>query len=66
MAHSKNEYKIQGDALRRPEEPGFKTFSSQEEAGLYRLKKNLARTDMERFKMLCRLIRINKMLTQKP
>ncbi|MBO9619207.1 MAG: hypothetical protein J7539_09255 [Niabella sp.] len=47
------------------QKPGaiMQTFSSQEEAELYRLKKNLARTDMERFQMLCRLIRIGKMLS---
>ncbi|WP_300601509.1 hypothetical protein [Niabella sp.] len=42
----------------------MKTFSSQEEADLHRLKKNLARTDMERFQIMCRMIRIGKMLSQ--
>ncbi|WP_008586476.1 hypothetical protein [Niabella soli] len=48
------------------QEPGavMKTFSSQEEAELYRLKRNLARTDMERFQVMCRLIRVGKMLSR--
>ncbi|HEX7755860.1 MAG TPA: hypothetical protein VF421_10980 [Niabella sp.] len=47
------------------QEPGpvVQTFSSPEEADVYRLKKSLARTDMERFQMMCRMIRIGKMLS---
>ncbi|MFV0605926.1 MAG: hypothetical protein ACK5NK_08815 [Niabella sp.] len=60
-------YKID-ETLATVKEPGvsfMKTFSSQEEAELYRLKKNLERTDMERFEMLCKMMRIGKMLTPK-
>ena len=41
----------------------MRTFSSQEEAETYQLKKDLERTDMERFRMLCRMMRIGRMLT---
>lgn len=49
--------------LNEPEPPSIQTFSSQEEAELYRLKRNLARSDMEKFEMLCRMMRIGKMLS---
>lgn len=41
----------------------MRTFSSQEEAELFRLKQRLQRTDWERFQQLCRMIKIGKMLT---
>ncbi|MDE1192298.1 MAG: hypothetical protein PW786_09185 [Arachidicoccus sp.] len=41
----------------------MKSFSSQEEAESYRLQKNLSMSDMEKFQMFCRLIRIGKMLS---
>ncbi len=40
----------------------MKSFSSQEEAGLYNIKKRLQKTYMERLQTLCRIIRIGKML----
>lgn len=43
--------------------PYMKTFSSQEEAELYRLKKNIQKSDMEKFQMFCRMMRIGKMLS---
>jgi hypothetical protein len=42
--------------------PRMRTFASQEEADLFRLQRNLSLSDMERLQMLCRLIRIGKML----
>lgn len=63
-----NHYNLDGEehqlVLNEPN-PFMRTFSSQEEADLYRLKKNLARTDIERFEMLCRMMRIGKMLYPK-
>mgnify|MGYP003582102654 CR=1 FL=1 len=63
-----NHYNLDGEehqlVLNEPN-PFMRTFSSQEEADLYRLKKNLARTDIERFEMLCRMMRIGKMLNPK-
>lgn len=41
----------------------MRTFSSQEEAELFRLKKDMERSDMEKFHMFCRMIRIGKMLS---
>ena len=63
-----NHYNLDGEehqlVLNEPN-PFMRTFSSQEEADLYRLKKNLARTDIERFEMVCRMMRIGKMLNPK-
>lgn len=62
---NENQYNLDAEAqqpvLKEPD-VFMRTFSSQEEADLYRLKKNLSRTDMERFEMLCRMMRIGKML----
>ncbi|OJU26950.1 MAG: hypothetical protein BGN92_10610 [Sphingobacteriales bacterium 41-5] len=62
---NENQYNLDAEAqqpvLKEPD-VFMRTFSSQEEADLYRLRKNLARTDMERFEMLCRMMRIGKML----
>ena len=41
----------------------MKTFSSQEEAELYHLKKSMDKSDMEKFHLFCRMIRIGKMLS---
>ena len=56
-------YDWEENSLREDDVQYMKTFSSQEDAELYRLRKNLARTDMERFEMLCRMMRIGKMLS---
>lgn len=45
------------------DEPFMMTFSSQDEAELYRLKKDINRSDMEKFRLFCRMIRIGKMLS---
>ena len=47
----------------KAEQPFMKTFSSQEEAELFRLKRDIERSDMEKFQMFCRMIRIGKMLS---
>lgn len=49
--------------VREDEEPFMMTFSSQEEAELYRLKKNMEKSDMEKFHSFCRMVRIGKMLS---
>lgn len=46
----------------KAKEPFIRTFSSQEEAELFLLKKNMERSDMDKFRMFCRMIRIGKML----
>lgn len=43
-------------------EPFMRTFSSQEEAELFRLRRDVERSDMDKFRMFCRMIRIGKML----
>lgn len=43
--------------------PYMKTFSSQEEAERYNMIENLEKTDMEKFRLFCRLMRIGKMLS---
>lgn len=49
--------------VREDETPIMKTFSSQEEAERYNMIQNLNKTDMERFQMFCRMMRIGKMLS---
>lgn len=49
--------------INEPAEPFMRTFSSQEEAELYRLKRDMNRSDMEKFRLFCRMIRIGKMLS---
>jgi len=49
--------------MQERQEPFMMTFSSQEEAELYRLKRDMERSDMEKFHMFCRMIRIGKMLS---
>lgn len=45
------------------DEPFMMTFSSQDEAGLYQLKKDMNRSDMEKFRLFCRMFRVGKMLS---
>jgi hypothetical protein len=47
----------------KPILPLMKTFSSQEEAEKYNMIENLALTDMEKFHLFCRMMRIGKMLS---
>jgi len=49
--------------VEEPASPYMKTFSSQEEAERYNMIENLNKTDMERFRLLCRMMRIGKMLS---
>lgn len=49
--------------VNEPEVEFMKSFSSQEEAERYNLKKRLQKSDMERLQTLCRLIRIGQMLS---
>ncbi len=58
-------YKKEDIDVSKVSEPEYfiKTFSSQEEAELYNLKENLAKSDMEKFQLFCRMMRIGKMLS---
>ena len=49
--------------VEEPGSPYMKTFSSQEEAERYNMIEDLKKTDMERFRLLCRMMRIGKMLS---
>jgi len=43
--------------------PFIKTFSSQEEAERYNMIEVLKKSDMERFHLFCRMMRIGKLLS---
>ena len=49
--------------VEEPATPYMKTFSSQEEAERYNMIENLKKTDMEKFRLFCRMMRIGKMLS---
>lgn len=46
-----------------PVQPMMRTFSSQEEAERFNMIENINRTDMEKFQLFCRMMRIGKMLS---
>ncbi|MEP6701244.1 MAG: hypothetical protein ABJA85_08005 [Bacteroidota bacterium] len=41
----------------------MKTFSSQEEAERYNMIEDVEKTDIEKFQLFCRMMRIGKMLS---
>lgn len=43
--------------------PYVRRFSSQEEAEKFNMIENLRKTDMEKFQLFCRMMRIGKMLS---
>ncbi len=43
--------------------PYMRTFSSQEEAERFNMIENINKTDMEKFQLFCRMMRIGKMLS---
>ncbi len=43
--------------------PYMRTFSSQEEAEKFNMIENINKTDMEKFQLFCRMMRIGKMLS---
>ena len=46
-----------------PESPYVRHFSSKEEAGRYNMIQNIELSDMEKFHLFCRMMRIGKMLS---
>jgi hypothetical protein len=46
-----------------PETPYVRHFSSQEEAERYNMIQNIELSDMEKFHLFCRMMRIGKMLS---
>ena len=57
------ENKIVSMAKEDPHPGGMRTFSSQEEAERYNMIETLNKTDMEKFQLFCRMMRIGKMLS---
>jgi len=49
--------------VEEPSSPYMKTFSSQEEAERYNMIESLKKTDMEKFELFCRMVRIGRMLS---
>ena len=56
-SYKKNKHKSKVEE----KEAFMKTFSSQEEADLYNLKRDIERPDMEKFKLFCLMLRRNAM-----
>lgn len=61
MKKADNNIKV--SIVEEPAVPYMKTFSSQEEAERYNMIENLEKTDMEKFRLFCRMMRIGKMLS---
>lgn len=57
----KNEEKLSLAA--EPDTPYMRTFSSQEEAERYNMIENVEKSDMEKFRLFCRMMRIGRMLS---
>jgi hypothetical protein len=57
------ENKIVSMAKEDPLPGGMRTFPSQEEAERYNMIETLNKTDMEKFQLFCRMMRIGKMLS---
>lgn len=52
-----------GLIVEEPAVPYMKTFSSQEEAERYNMIESIEKTDIEKFRLFCRMMRIGKMLS---
>jgi hypothetical protein len=48
--------------VREPHTPCVRTFSSQDEAERFNMIENVEMSDMEKFRLFCRMMRIGKML----
>ena len=48
--------------VEEPAAPYMRTFSSQEEAERFNMIENINKSDMEKFQLFCRMMRIGKML----
>jgi hypothetical protein len=49
--------------LEEPDSPYVRHFSSQQEAGQYNMIRNIELSDMEKFNLFCRMMRIGNMLS---
>ena len=61
MKSQDNDNKV--SIVQDPETPYIKHFSSQEEAERYNMIQNMELSDMEKFHLFCRMMRIGKMLS---
>ncbi len=50
--------------VEEPATPYMKTFSSQEEAERYNMIENLEKTDMEKFRSFCSMLRMQKIYSR--
>ena len=48
--------------VEEPAAPYMRTFSSQEEAEKYNMIQHIEKSDMEKFQLFCRMIKIGRML----
>jgi hypothetical protein len=62
--NKENEHiKKEGSIASEPAFPNMRTFSSQEEAERFNMIENIEKSDLEKFKLFCRMMRIGKMLS---
>ncbi len=54
--------KKKNNMLKESQTPYMRTFSSQEEAERFNMTENVELSDMEKFRLFCRMMRIGKML----
>lgn len=59
----KEEKNIKVSLIEESVSPYVRRFSSQEEAEKFNMIENLGKTDMEKFQLFCRMMRIGKMLS---
>lgn len=59
----KQEENKKDSIVEESQSPYMRTFSSQEEAEQFNMIENIEKTDMEKFRLFCRMMRIGKMLS---
>lgn len=59
----KQEENKKDSIVEESQSPYMRTFSSQEEAERFNMIENIEKTDMEKFRLFCRMMRIGKMLS---
>jgi hypothetical protein len=63
MDAKKYEEQVANSIVQEPGTPYMRSFSSQEEAERFNMIENLQKSDMEKFRLFCRMVRIGKMLS---
>lgn len=59
----KQEGNKKNSVVEESQTPYMRTFSSQQEAERFNMIESLEKTDMEKFRLFCRMMRIGKMLS---